>query len=324
MGSDGFMNAEELARYLNLGRNSVYQLAKSGEIASYRIGRKLRFTREDADAYLAKSHRTPDARDDGPAPREAAPSRNEHNEIAHAASFGFTPGNPFVIAGDDVAADIIARALNDAGTAAERRICESYTALVDLYAGEADAAVIHLYDQASNSSNIPYVRRLAPGVSVVVFRLYAHDQGLIVRNGNPKKITSWGALLRGGIRLSNRAKGSGARVLLDEKLRAMEARCETIDGYERTPSSAAIAIRHVANGAADATVGTAFEARGVDDVQLVPLQSEWVDVVVRKSPDTLDAIRSLKELLANDQMQRDLAVLNPSDLSQLGSIVFES
>ena len=69
MGSDGFMNAEELARYLNLGRNSVYQLAKSGEIASYRIGRKLRFTREDADAYLAKSHRTSDARDDGPAPR---------------------------------------------------------------------------------------------------------------------------------------------------------------------------------------------------------------------------------------------------------------
>ena len=33
MQADGFMNAEDVARYLHLGKNKVYQLAKSGELA---------------------------------------------------------------------------------------------------------------------------------------------------------------------------------------------------------------------------------------------------------------------------------------------------
>mgnify|MGYP000526718282 CR=1 FL=1 len=42
----------------------------------------------------------------------------------------------------------------------------SYLALVDLYLGRADAAVVHLYDRNSNTYNIPYVQRLAPGMPV--------------------------------------------------------------------------------------------------------------------------------------------------------------
>ena len=57
MRADDFMNAEEVARYLNLGKNTVYQLAKTGEIASYHVGRKLRFTIEDVEAYVASTHR---------------------------------------------------------------------------------------------------------------------------------------------------------------------------------------------------------------------------------------------------------------------------
>ena len=330
MRNSDFLNAEDVARYLHLGKNSVYQLAKTGELASYRMGRKLRFTREDVDAYLASMHNVHALGDLGtirPISMQAEAITTEvedGRELVRAASFGTVPGVPFVIAGDDAAAGIIAHALNDAGIAAERKPCESYTALVDLYAGEASAAVVHLYDQASNSCNVPYVQRLAPGVSVSVMRLYSRNQGLIVQKGNPKKLTSWGSLLREGVRLSNRAKGSGARVLLDEKLRAMDARSESVTGYGTPPSIGTAAIRHVAGGLADVTVGTAQEARGVSDVQFVPLQTEWVDIVVRKTPGAKSALRALRTALDSEWMRSGLESIGADDLSKLGCVVFEN
>ncbi len=322
MRSDDFMNAEDVARYLNLGKNTVYQLAKTGKLASYHVGRKLKFTLEDVEAYVASVHHA-----SGEVAIRAAEATGEaevSDDISEAASFGVLKGVPFVIAGGDAAADILAGALNASGMPAARKVCGSYTALVNLYAGDADAAVVHLYDQASNSCNVPYVRNLAPGASVIMFRLYGCQQGLIVRSGNPKKLTTWGSLLRGDVRLANRAKGSGARVLLDEKLRSMDARAEAIQGYGSSYAVGAAAVRHVAGGTADATVGTERETHGVSGVQFVPLQMEWVDLVIRKTPESREAIMRCKQLMASDQLREKIATLQPCDTSKLGVIVYES
>lgn len=322
MRSDEFMNAEDVARYLNLGKNTVYQLAKSGKLASYHVGRKLKFTLDDVEAYVSSTHHAPSA---GVTPQSQPAEAPEGEEnLSEAASFGELEGVPFVISGGDPAADIVTASLNASGTPATRKVCGSYTALVNLYAGDADAAVVHLYDQATNSCNVPYVRNLAPGASVVVFRLYGCHQGFIVRTGNPKALTTWGSLLREGVRLANRAKGSGARVLLDEKLRAMEARAETIEGYDTHYMVGSTAARRVAGGVADVAIGTEREIRGVSGVQFVPMQMEWTDLVVRKTADTRPVIKLLKELLASDRMRQDISALQSCDTSKLGVIVYES
>ena len=328
MRSDEFMNAEDVARYLHLGKNTVYQLAKTGKLASYHVGRKLKFTLEDVEAYVASTHHATPA--SMGLPRVAEPgkppawNRSGEQTLSEAASFGELEGDPFVIAGGDAAADMLASSLNSLGTPTARLLQGSYTALVNLYACEADAAVVHLYDQASNSCNVPYVRNLAPGASVVVFRLYGREQGLIVKRGNPKKLTTWGSLLRDGVRLSNREKGSGARVLLDEKLRSMEARSESIEGYSTHYSVGNTAIRRVASDVADVAIGTEREARSVQGVDFVPLQMEWVDMVVRKKPSTRPVIRRLKEIMASGGLRSDLSALGACDVSRLGSIVYES
>jgi len=322
MRSDGFMNAEDVARYLHLGKNTVYQLAKSGAIASYHVGRKLRFTLEDVEAYVASTHHAPGLTT-GAQPAKA----DEEDDVANlseAASFGELEGSPFIIAGGDVAADLIASALNASGMPATRLVRGSYTALVNLYAGDAHAAVVHLYDQKTNSYNVPYARSLAPGVSVVVFRLYGRKAGLIVQEGNPKNLTTWGGLLREGVRLANRAKGSGARVLLDEKLRAMEARSESVEGYDSQLAVASAAARRVASGMADVAVGTSRDARRAKGVKFVPLQTEWVDLVVVKTPETRSYIRFLSTLLTDERFRWDTQALGPSDLSKLGSVIYES
>ena len=338
MRSDEFMNAEDVARYLHLGKNTVYQLAKTGKLASYHVGRKLKFTLEDVEAYVASTHHAPTdlsgrrvVASSGQAgaayqraPMAVVPGDAQKQSMSEAASFGELGGDPFVIAGGDSVADMLAGSLNSLGVSSTRLVRGSYTALVNLYAGDADAAVVHLFDQSSNSCNVPYVRSLAPGASVVVFRLYGRDQGFIVRRGNPKRLTSWGSLLREGVRLSNREKGCGARVLLDEKLRAMEVRSESIEGYDTHYSVGNTAIRRVSTGVADVAIGTEREARSVSGVQFVPLQNEWVDMVVVKTPKTRPVIKRLKEVFESRRLKTDMASLAPCDMSKLGAIVYES
>ena len=320
------MKAEEVARYLHLGKNTIYALAKSGKLASYHVGRKLKFTLEDVEAYIASTRQATAL---NPAPSSDPPtagdtSLRDRQDLLEAASFDEIEGDPFVIAGADQAADIVASALNMRGTPATRLPRVSYTALVNLYAGNADAAVVNLYDQASNSWNVPYVRSLAPGSSVIVIRLYGRKQGLIVQDRNPKHLNTWGSLLHEGVRLSNRAMGSGSRVLLDEKLRSLDARSESIEGYGNQAYVGATAIRRVASGLADVAIGHEREARHINGVEFVPLQTEWVDIVIRKTSKTRAAIREIKEALRSESTQHELAALSPCDTSKLGVIVYEN
>ena len=335
MPSTQLLNAEEVARYLNVGKNTVYELAKSGKLACYRLGRKMRFTVEDADAYLASTWGTASPGSDSstavpaasvaasPAP-DAARTGEDAAELVAAASFDAPTGPSFVIAGADRAADVLMGALCDGGIPATRLVRGAYTALVNLYAGEAHAAVIDLYDQASNSWNVPYVRNLAPGAAVVVFRLLSRPAGIIVAAGNPKRLRSWGALLHEDVRLVNRTKGSGARVLLDEKLRAMDVRTETVTGYAGKTFTGAEAAQRVAQGMADVTIGNHGDAAGAAGTEFIPLQTAWVDLVVRKTPETRPVIRRLKDLLASDALRGQFATAAEGDTSRAGIIIYES
>ena len=326
MHSDDFMNAEDVARYLHLGKNTVYQLAKSGKLASYHVGRKLKFTLEDVEAYVASTHHA-NALQNAPQAQVAQPAGEEAlsaQTLSQAAAFGQLEGDPLIIAGTDIVTGFIVSALNAAGMPATHLVRASYTALVNLYAGDADAAIVDLYDQRSNAYNIAYAQRLAPGVSVVIMRLCGRKQGFIVQKGNPKGLSSWGALLREGVKLSNREKGSGARVLLDEKLRAMEARSESIEGYDSHATVASSAIRRVASGLADVAIGTRREAQRVEGVSFVPLQTEWIDLVIKKTPKTRPYIRLISDLLTDNKFQRDAMTLGPCDVSQMGSVIYES
>ena len=308
------LKAEDVARMLHLGKNTVYQMAKSGQLESYRVGRKLRFTREAVEAYVAA----------GTTSFTAPPATQGSDDMAAAASFGQLAGTPVVIAGGDAAADVLAGLLNIAGQPTQRLVCASYTALVNLYAGQAGIAVVHLFDQKSNSYNVPYVRNLAPGSSSIVVRLYSQEQGLVVREGNPKRLTTWGSLLHEGVRLANRRRGSAARILLDEKLQAMDARGSAIIGYESESALGGTTIQCVSEGLADVAIGTRREAQACKGVQFVPLQTEWVDAVIAKEAQTRELRRVMDSLIADGRLRAGLESLGCCKTDRLGAIVYES
>ncbi len=320
------MTAEEVAGMLRISKNSVYRMAQSGELASYRVGRKLRFTLRDVEEYIQKRTRG----DDGGQAVEAsacaatAVQTPPANALEGALPFPLDERTPFVIAGNDLSGDIIAHALAAAGLPVSRAYVGSYTALVNLYAKQANAALVHLFDRRTNAYNVPSVQRIAPGMPVVVIRLLKRKQGFIVQAGNPKKLTTWGGLLREGVRLVNRERGCGTRVLLDEKLLSLEARPEMVEGYDSECATGLEAATLVSKGCADVAIGVERLAKELPGLAFVPLQTEWLDIAVEKSQRTAPLVREICKIAESESFRGAIDAIEGYEAANTGAIVYES
>jgi excisionase family DNA binding protein len=49
---DGYWNVKQVAKYLNLGVDYIYQLSSKGEIPKYKRGSRILFKRDDIDNWL--------------------------------------------------------------------------------------------------------------------------------------------------------------------------------------------------------------------------------------------------------------------------------
>ena len=147
MREDEALQVEDVSALLGVGRNTVYSLAKSGELASYRVGRKLRFTRADVERYIEASKTGGSPVSTGPIPVAPASAATPSSPYAAAIPEIAPAADPFVISGGDISGDIIAHAISGKGFPCSRAYLGSYLALVDLYLGRADAAVVHLFDR---------------------------------------------------------------------------------------------------------------------------------------------------------------------------------
>ncbi len=331
MFDDDALTAEEVAEMLRVSKNSVYRLAQAGELPSYRVGRKLRFTLRDIEAYTRATAGKGNVGKGGA--DEVSSRADDINRPASGDSastpefsqtFSLDERAPFIIAGNDLSGDIIAHALSAADLPVSRAYAGSYTALVNLYGRRANAALVHLYDLRTNTYNVPSVQRIAPGMPVIVIRLLKRKQGFLVQEGNPKKLTTWGGLLREGVRLANRARGCGTRVLLDEKLLSLEARPETIEGYDRECPTGLDAATLVSKGYADVAVGIERLAGKVPGLAFVPLQTEWLDIAIEKTPRTAPFIREIRRITESQAFRDEIEAIEGYEASNTGAIVYES
>lgn len=158
----------------------------------------------------------------------------------------------------------------------------SMAALRALQQGEVHVAGLHLFDPSTGESNLPVIRRVLKGSRYEVVTFATWEEGFLVRPGNPKSIRSAADLAEPGVRLVNREEGAGARVLLDQQLRAAGVDSTAVQGYGCLVSSHFEVARAIAGQQADAGIGirSAAELFGLD---FVPLQSARYDLVVPKA-----------------------------------------
>jgi excisionase family DNA binding protein len=61
LGQKEWFTTDELIRWLGIGRTKTYELLRTGEIPSYKIGRVRRIRRGDVEAWLERNKYPPDA-----------------------------------------------------------------------------------------------------------------------------------------------------------------------------------------------------------------------------------------------------------------------
>ena len=198
--------------------------------------------------------------------------------------------------------------------------------------GEADMAGVHLQDDKSGEYNVPFLPTFGLENSAVLVRGYDREQGLIVKQGNPKNIRGIADLIREGVRFINRNKGSGTRLLIDRHLTELAISTKTdldtlarrIEGYGYEAKSHSAVAAAVKNDRADAGFGirTVAEVPGLD---FIKLDDEKYDFLIAEERMNKRSVKAFVELLGTKKFASALRERAPGlQTNQLsGAIIFQ-
>ena len=98
--------------------------------------------------------------------------------------------------------------------AVSRSYLGSYNGLFALYQGQANFATAHLWDWETNQYNLPFVPKMLPGMEVQVYHIVNRPIGITPHRVIPRA-SPVEDFAREDVRMVNREKGSGIRVLTD-------------------------------------------------------------------------------------------------------------
>jgi putative molybdopterin biosynthesis protein len=190
--------------------------------------------------------------------------------------------------------------------------------LMALARGEADVAGIHLWDETTDTYNVPFVRRLLPGHRTILLTLVYRSLGLILPQGNPQGLEGLVDLAQPDVQLVNRQAGSGTRVWLDAQLKALGIAPESVKGYDHEELTHLSVARIVEQG--EATVGLGiFAAAKAYALDFVPLTQECYQLAfperVWRSPEA----RSLVEVIRSGRFKEAVNALGGYDTSETGT-----
>jgi putative molybdopterin biosynthesis protein len=180
--------------------------------------------------------------------------------------------------------------------------------LIALENNQAEFAGCHLWDEATDSYNIPFIQKLLPGKKLEVITLATRTMGLMVAPGNPSKILSLEDIARPGIRFINRQDGSGIRVWFDAHLRQKGISSIDIEGYDREVSTHSDVALEIAEKKADAGLG--LEAAAVQyGLEFIPLTQEKYDLVFLDAILMHPAVIPLLDWLASPAARKEISKL---------------
>ena len=310
MAQNKSLSTQEVADILHVSKSTIYDLIRRGEIHSYKIGRKVRFTQDDVDAYIARSrheHSTRPVKNIDTHSTLLTPEKREEPEL--------------IISGQDVVLDILANYLQQEGVNAARTYLNSFEGLLSLYQDNIQVAACHLYD--GTDYNASFVRSLMPGVPAVLVNVSYRTQGFYVQKGNPKNIRGWEDLGRRDISVLNRRVGSSARILMDMQLKRLGIPASQVVGYNKIMKSHLTMAAAIAAGEADLAIGTERISRQIENLDFIPLLEERFDFVIKKELFHTEAVQKLMKVLHMPAFRKEIAHFSGNDYRDLGKVVME-
>jgi putative molybdopterin biosynthesis protein len=317
------LTPQEVADILKISKCTVYELIKRKDLNAYRVGNKVRVDSEDIEEYKNRTKSIKSKKNKSaaiPVQAETVPSlaNQEYNRSIEEKGF--------VICGQDSLLDMLCRYLgrHPNGVRALRSYESSYSALYSLYRGDAQVAAAHIWDGKTGEYNTPFVERMVPGIPAVIIRLAGRIQGFYVLKGNPKKITGWEDLKRQDISLINHEAGSGSRILLDEHLKLMGLQGNMINGYTTETYSPIALASAIIRGRADLCIGIEMPFLQAREIEFLPLQKEYYDLVIKKETVNQPVFKAMIEIIRSEDFKMEMHGIGGYDLSEAGNIVAET
>jgi putative molybdopterin biosynthesis protein len=321
MDKEESLTAIEVAEMLKITKNTVYELVKRGELPGYKVGKKLRIDREDVENYInsQKITKINNSQMTG-LNSEYHKDRDQFKDEELNTSEN---SKDIIISGQDIILDVLAESIRE--KVDDIRILRSnvgsYESLYELYNDKISISSAHLWDGDTNEYNTAFVRKMLPGIPCLIINLAYRTVGFYVANGNPHKVTTWKDLLNKNISIVNREKGSGIRILLDEKLRVNNIKSERIKGYNNVRQSHSAIARSIARGEGDVGIGNEKAASQVSNIDFVPIQEERYDLVIKEADLKYPIYKLIINTIQSKEFKREIESLGGYNLKDIGKIL---
>lgn len=192
--------------------------------------------------------------------------------------------------------------------------------MIALSQHQADMAGAHLLDLESGEYNIPFVKRLFTEDDILIVNLAWRETGLILAAGNPRNIRSIHDLARRDVRLINRTRGTGTRLLLYGKLRAARIDPHSLKGWERSAATHDAVAGAIASGAVDVGPGLRAVAHKWQ-LDFIPLNQERYDLIIPRAAYDSRRLRPILDALHSREFRLAATNFIGYDLSRSGSII---
>jgi excisionase family DNA binding protein len=301
--SEEIMNTKEVAKYLGIHEKQVYALIKSKRIPSTRVTGKWVFPKKLVDDWIDSSAK---------GGLEQARQKSKRIEGAFLASGSNDP------------------ILDMLHTYMRKSYPEFYIfsanigstdGLKALNMGYTDIAWSHLLDPKSGQYNIPFLSNYLPNVKPVVVNLFHRDLGFVVANKNPLRIRGFEDLAKKEVKLINRQKGSGTRVLLDHHLKRLRITPSKINGYEREVYTHFEVGLSILSKEADVGIATVAVSKLLG-LPFIPITQECFDMILDRSTFFEKGIQAFIEILNSQEFRNRIGGLGSYDFKDSGKILY--
>ncbi|CAM3378939.1 molybdopterin biosynthesis protein [Brevibacillus invocatus] len=189
--------------------------------------------------------------------------------------------------------------------------------------GEAHAAGVHLFDEATGTYNLPYIEKYLRDQDVVLIQLVYRQQGWMVKPGNPRGIHSVHDLLQPGITYMNRQRGAGTRLLFDYLLGQEGLDRDQIYGYSREAVSHLSVAAAVAGGTADTGLGI-YSAASAMELDFIPVAEERYDLLLSGSFYRSVEGEELLACIRSEAFAQEVEALGGYSCRDSGKILYSS
>jgi len=188
------------------------------------------------------------------------------------------------------------------------RYVSNQNSLVSLAHDGCDLAGMHLPQGELRERSIAAIKNWLSPRDHRVIGFVTREMGLMVKRGNPLRISSIGHLVDPAVRFVNRDPESGTRLLFDQILLQHNIDGSRINGYEQVEFTHAAVAAYVASDMADASFGVEAAARQFD-LDFIRLATEDYFFVCRKEFLNLEPMKRVLAIVQGEEFGTAISLL---------------